>query len=80
VIDHINIGDNVMAAARTGITKDVPPNSVIGGFPNLDIKEWRKSAAMLPRLYELAKEVKRLKKKVEELEQKIKESGKKLQG
>jgi UDP-3-O-[3-hydroxymyristoyl] glucosamine N-acyltransferase len=78
VIDHINIGDNVMAAARTGITKDVPPNSVIGGFPYLDIKEWRKSAAMLPRLYELAKEVKRLKKKVEELEQKIKESGKKL--
>jgi UDP-3-O-[3-hydroxymyristoyl] glucosamine N-acyltransferase len=71
VIDHINIGDNVMAAARTGITKDVAPNSVIGGFPNQDIKEWRKSAAMLPRLYELAKEVKRLKKKVEELEKKL---------
>ncbi len=70
VADHVNIGDNVMVAGRTGITKDVPSNSVIGGFPHLDIKEWRKSAMMLPRLYNLGKEIKRLKKKVEELEKK----------
>jgi len=70
VADHVNIGDNVMVAGRTGITKDVPSNSVIGGFPHLDIKEWRKSAMMLPRLYDLGKEIKRLKKKVEELEKK----------
>jgi len=71
VADHVNIGDNVMVAGRTGITKDVPSNSFIGGFPHLDIKEWRKSATMLPRLYDLAKEVKRLKKKIEELEKKL---------
>ncbi len=73
VADHVNIGDNVMVAGRTGITKDVPPNSIIGGFPHLDIKEWRKSATMLPRLYDLAKDVKRLKKKIEELEKKTRE-------
>jgi len=78
VADHVNIGDNVIVAGRTGITKDVPSNSFIGGFPHLDIKEWRKSATMLPRLYDLAKEVKRLKKKVEELEKKTEESKKKL--
>jgi UDP-3-O-[3-hydroxymyristoyl] glucosamine N-acyltransferase len=78
VADHVNIGDNVMVAARTGIIKDVPSNSVIAGFPHLDIKEWRKSSAMLPKLYDLAKEVKRLKKKVEELEKKTKKSEKKL--
>jgi UDP-3-O-[3-hydroxymyristoyl] glucosamine N-acyltransferase len=72
VADHVTIGDNVIVAGRTGITKDVPPDSIIGGFPHLDIKEWRKSAAMLPRLYDLAKDIKRLKKKVEELESKIK--------
>jgi len=70
VADHVNIGDNVMVAGRTGITKDVPSDSVIAGFPHLEIKEWRKSATMLPRLYDLAKDVKRLKKKVEELEKK----------
>ena len=78
VADHVNIGDNVIVAGRTGITKDVPSNSFIGGFPHLDIKEWRKSATMLPRLYDLAKEVKRLKKKVAELEKKTEESKKKL--
>ncbi len=78
VADHVNIGDNVMVAGRTGITKDVPSDCVIAGFPHLEIKEWRKSATMLPRLYDLAKEVKRLKKKVEELEQKIKETEKNL--
>ncbi len=69
--DHVNIGDNVIVAGRTGIIKDVPPNSFIGGFPHLDIKEWRKSAIMLPKLYDLAKDIKRLKKKVEELEKKL---------
>jgi UDP-3-O-[3-hydroxymyristoyl] glucosamine N-acyltransferase len=78
VADHVNIGDNVMVAGRTGITKDVPSNSFIGGFPHLDIKEWRKSATMLPRLYDLAKDVKRLKKKIEELEKQTEESKKKL--
>jgi UDP-3-O-[3-hydroxymyristoyl] glucosamine N-acyltransferase len=69
--DHVNIGDNVIVAGRTGIIKDVPPDSFIGGFPHLDIKEWRKSATMLPRLYDLAKDIRRLKKKVEELEKKL---------
>jgi len=70
VADHVNIGDNVMVAGRTGIAKDVPSNSFIAGSPHLDIKEWRKSAMMLPKLYDLGKEIKRLKKKVEELEKK----------
>lgn len=78
VADHVNIGDNVIVAGRTGIIKDVPPDSFIGGFPHLDIKEWRKSATMLPRLYDLAKDVKRLKKKVEELEKQTEKSEKKL--
>jgi UDP-3-O-[3-hydroxymyristoyl] glucosamine N-acyltransferase len=76
--DHVNIGDNVIVAGRTGIRKDVPPNSVIAGFPYLDIKEWRKAVTMWPKLYDLAKDVKRLKKKVEELEKKAEESDKKL--
>jgi UDP-3-O-[3-hydroxymyristoyl] glucosamine N-acyltransferase len=68
--DHVNIGDNVMVAGRAGIRKDVPPNSVIAGYPHLDLKEWQKSVAMWPKLYDLAKDVKKLKKKVEELEKK----------
>ncbi len=70
VAEHVKVGDNVTVAARTGVTKDVPSNSFIGGYPHIDIKEWRKSVTMLPKLYDLAKDIKKLKKKIEELEKK----------
>ncbi len=72
VADHVKIGDNVMVAGRTGITGDVPDNSVVAGFPHQDIKEWRKSSISFSRLGELVKEIRELRKKVEELEKKIK--------
>lgn len=68
IADHVKIGDNVIIAAKTGVTKDIPAHSMVAGIPHLDIKDWRKVWASIPRLYELLKEVKKLKKKVENLE------------
>lgn len=68
VSDHVTIGDNVIVAARTGIAKSIPPNSFVGGTPHMDIKEAQKVWVLLPQLYELFKDVKKLKKKLEELE------------
>ena len=68
VADHVTIGDNVIVAARSGIAKNIPPNSFVGGTPHMDIKEARKVWVLLPQLYELFKDVKKLKKKLEELE------------
>ncbi len=70
--DHINIGDNVMIAGRTGVMKDIPPNSIVAGAPSQDIREWKKSSIAFARLGELVKEIRDLKKKVEDLEKKIK--------
>ena len=70
--DHVNIGDNVMIAGRTGVLKDIPPNSIIAGVPSQDIREWKKSSIAFARLGELVKEIRELKKKVEDLEKKIK--------
>ena len=39
---HINIGKNVTIAAKSGVTKNIKENSVIAGFPAIDIKEWKK--------------------------------------
>ena len=39
---HINIGDNVIIAAKSGVTKNIPSNSTIAGFPAIDIKEWKR--------------------------------------
>ncbi len=39
---HINIGSNVVIAAKSGVTKSINDNSVVAGFPAIDIKEWKK--------------------------------------
>ena len=39
---HINIGKNVRIAAKSGVTKNIKDNSVIAGFPAIDIKLWKK--------------------------------------
>ena len=70
VSDHVRIEDNVIAAAQSGVTKDIPADSIIAGSPHLDINIWRKSRALLPQLYDLVKDIKKLKKRVEELEKK----------
>ena len=40
---HIKIGKNVVIAARSGVTKNIKDNSVVAGFPAVDIKEWKKN-------------------------------------
>ena len=47
---HIKIGNNVIIAAKSGITKNIKDNSVVAGFPALDIKEWKKSIIKLKKL------------------------------
>ena len=39
---HINIGQNVVIAAKSGVTKNISDNSVVAGSPAIDIKEWKK--------------------------------------
>lgn len=68
VADHVTIGENVIVAAKTGVTKSIPPGSIVSGIPHLDIREWRKAWAAIPQLYELIKDIRRLKQRIEELE------------
>ncbi len=70
ISDHITVGDNVIMAAKTGVTKDIPSDSFISGSPHLEIKAWRKAWASIPQLFDLIREVRKLKKRVEELENK----------
>ena len=39
---HISIGKNVIIAAKSGVTKNIKDNSVVAGFPAIDIKEWKR--------------------------------------
>ena len=40
---HIKVGNNVVVAALSGVTKDVKDDSIVAGFPAIDIKEWKKN-------------------------------------
>ena len=69
---HITIGDNAVIAARAGVTKSVPANTTVSGYPAKPHNVAKKINAYiqnLPRLYE---HITKLKKKIEELELKLK--------
>ncbi len=40
---HIKVGNNVIIAAKSGVTKNIKDNSVVAGFPAIDMKEWKKN-------------------------------------
>ncbi len=68
IADHVAIGDGAVVAAKSGVTKDVPAGTMVAGIPHVEIREWRKFWAAAPRLYDLVKEVKRLRERIEDLE------------
>ena len=39
---HLKIGNNVLIGAKSGVTKNILNNSVVAGFPAIDIKKWKK--------------------------------------
>jgi len=75
VADHVRIGDNAIAAGKSGITKDVPAGAFVSGSPHLDVRDWRKAWVLMPQLYDFVKDVKKLKSRVEELERRLKDRG-----
>ena len=70
LVGHITIGDNAICAAQAGVTKSVPADTMVSGYPAKPheiAKRVNACVQNLPKLYEM---VKQLKKKIEELESK----------
>jgi UDP-3-O-[3-hydroxymyristoyl] glucosamine N-acyltransferase len=59
-VGHITIGDHTVATARTGIASDVPPHSLVSGYPAIEHLRWRKAVAAFHRIPDLIKQVRRL--------------------
>ena len=47
---HLTIGKNVQIAAKSGVTKNIADNSIVAGFPAVDIKKWKISTIKLNKL------------------------------
>ena len=60
VAGHLTVGKNTMVVAQSGIPNDVPANSVIGGYPAVNVLSWRRTSAALPKLPELLRRVRKL--------------------
>jgi len=71
LVGHITIGDNAICAAQAGVTKSVPANTVVSGYPARPHEEAKRIYAYIQRLPELSETVKELKKKIQELEDRI---------
>jgi UDP-3-O-[3-hydroxymyristoyl] glucosamine N-acyltransferase len=70
-VGHVKIGDNVTVAARAGVTKDIPPNQFVSGFPaEPHTRELRVQAA-IRRLPETVSQIRELEGKVADLEAKL---------
>ncbi|MBS1262460.1 MAG: UDP-3-O-acylglucosamine N-acyltransferase [Calditrichaeota bacterium] len=57
---HIRLSDGVMIAAQSGVHKDFGPDRILGGYPAVEIREWRKNEAAIRQLPDLIKRVRKL--------------------
>jgi len=71
LVGHITVGDNAVVAAQAGVTKSVPPNTCVSGYPAKPHDKAKRINACVQRLPELFKAVKQLEDKISELERKL---------
>ncbi len=74
---HRHIGNNVVVGAKAGVTKDVPDNLFVSGFPAQPHDKELKVQAILRKLPELAGQIKDLEERLREIEKTAKDARRK---
>jgi len=64
IADHLKIGDFTIIAAKTGVASNIQPNSIIAGYPEMDMKVWRRVQVSLLRVPELIRDVREIKERL----------------
>jgi len=64
-VGHITIGDRAVFGAQAGVTKSIPPNLVVSGYPAKDHKKAKREEAALRRGPQMLKRLKKLEMKLE---------------
>jgi UDP-3-O-[3-hydroxymyristoyl] glucosamine N-acyltransferase len=55
VVGHCKVGDNAIVTPQSGVAHDIPANALVSGAPAVDHKLWLKYSAILPRLPDLVR-------------------------
>ena len=66
-VGHIEIGDGVKVGAQSGVSKNLPPNSVYFGYPAKPIMQAKREEAAFRKLPDLLKRVSALEAKLENM-------------
>ncbi len=72
VADHVKIGDGVQIAGKCGVSKNIPANTIVGGIPQQEIRQWGKSVAIFKNLEKYIDRIRILEQKIKRLEEKEK--------
>ncbi len=67
IADHIKVGDNVIIAADAGVISDIPSGSFVSGSPAIDHRQEYKAKAIMYKLPELLKELRKIEKELQSL-------------
>lgn len=68
IVGHISIGDNAIVMAQSGVSKSIPADTMVWGYPAKPANIAKRVNACVQNLPKLYDTVARLKKKIEELE------------
>jgi len=64
VKDHVKVGRGTIVAAKSGVTKDIPPGMMVSGFPARDHREELKIQALMQKLPEIYERLVHLERKL----------------
>jgi UDP-3-O-[3-hydroxymyristoyl] glucosamine N-acyltransferase len=75
LVGHIKVGKGAMVGAQSGVSKSVPAESVVTGYPAMQHSLWRRLQAMIHKLPDLTQRTKDLDERVAELEREREREG-----
>jgi UDP-3-O-[3-hydroxymyristoyl] glucosamine N-acyltransferase len=59
VVGHCKVGDGAIVTPQSGVAGDIEPGAIVSGAPAVDHRLWLKYSAVLPRLPEIARAVRK---------------------
>ena len=75
IVGHVEIGDQALIGAQSGVARDVPGGGMVSGSPAVEHHAAMRGQALVPRLPTMRHEIKQMIKDIEDLKAQLKAKG-----